>query len=78
MFVLFDTFNNKTISRHRTPDAAAKAKSRFANAIRKHSPDAYIPVKLMVESVDEKRRIKLVEPSEDDCQRFADVYCEIA
>jgi hypothetical protein len=77
MFVLFDTFNNKTISRHRTPDAAAKAKSRFANAIRRHSPDAYIPVKLMIEWVDEKKRIKLVEPSEDDQERFHDVYCEL-
>jgi hypothetical protein len=77
MFVLFDTFNNKTISRHRTPDAAAKAKSRFSNAITRRSPGSYIPVKLMIESVDEKKRIKLVEPSEDDCERFEEVYCEL-
>jgi len=73
MFVLLDTFNDKIISRHRTPDAAAKAKSRFGNAIRRRSPDAYIPVKLMVEEGG-----KLTEPIEDDRERFDDVYCEIA
>lgn len=48
MYALFDTFNNKVVSRHRTIEAAVKADRRHQRAIKRmHGPASYIPTKIM-------------------------------
>ena len=45
MIALFDSFNRRTISRHRTLVAAVLAHRRHARAVRRHNgPNSYIPV----------------------------------
>lgn len=45
MYTLVDTFNSRTISRHRTLEAAVLAHRRHAQAVRRHNgAKAYIPV----------------------------------
>jgi len=52
MFKLIDTFNNCTISNHRTLDAAVRAKSKHSRAICKaNGSSSYIPKKI-VEVID--------------------------
>lgn len=70
-YVLFDTFSKSTISRHRTIEAAVKAKAKFFRKFfRNNSRSSYVPVSLMVESAGE------IEPaSESDCERFAYLEC---
>lgn len=44
MFKLKDTFNDCTISRHKTVDAAAKAHIAHDRAVKRHNgKDSYIP-----------------------------------
>ena len=43
MITLTDTFNNRTISRHRTVEAAVKAQRKHARAIRRRNgPGSYL------------------------------------
>lgn len=45
MIALFDSFNRRTISRHRTLEAAVVAHRKHARAVRRaNGPGAYIPV----------------------------------
>lgn len=45
MIALFDSFNSRVISRHRTLEAAVLAHRKHARAVRRASgPGAYIPV----------------------------------
>lgn len=45
MIALFDSFNRRTISRHRTLEAAVFAHRKHAKAVRRHNgANAYIPV----------------------------------
>ena len=54
MHKLIDTFNSRTISRHRTLDAAVKASAKHSRGIRKrHGASSYIP-KQIVEEIDGK------------------------
>ena len=47
MFKLIDCFNNRTISRHRTLDAAVKAKMRYSKQLRKiYGTSSYLPMKI--------------------------------
>lgn len=44
MYKLIDTFNNCTISRHRTVEAAVKADIRFQRAVKRaNGTNSYIP-----------------------------------
>ena len=44
MFTLTDTFNNRTISTHRTLNAAVKAQAKHSRAVKRHNGSAsYIP-----------------------------------
>lgn len=44
MYTLTDTFNRLTISRHRTLDAACRAKAKHARAVeRRNGRGSYIP-----------------------------------
>ena len=45
MFAIFDDFNRKVISKHRTVKNAAKAKVKFIDQFRRNnSTQAYLPV----------------------------------
>ncbi len=56
MFKLIDTFNERPISRHRSLDAAVKAKARHSLAVRRaNGASSYIP-KVIVEVVNGKER----------------------
>jgi len=47
MFAIFDDFNRKVISKHRTIQTAAKAKQKFVEQFRRNnSTHAYLPVVL--------------------------------
>lgn len=66
MYVLFDSFNKCVISRHRTIEAAAKAKAKFFRLFYKNnSQSSYLPVSLM-----QLRKGELVPVSDDDADRF--------
>jgi hypothetical protein len=44
MYAVYDTFNNKIVSRHRTIEAAVKADRRFQNKVQRiHGQSSYIP-----------------------------------
>jgi len=48
MFKLIDTFNARTISTHRTLDAAVKAQAKHSRAVRKaNGSSSYIPKKIV-------------------------------
>ena len=58
MYVLFDAFNKRTISRHRTVQAAATAKMKFDKQFRKNNGQgSYLPVSLMVEGNEELKKV---------------------
>ena len=45
MYAIYDDFNRKVISRHRTIQTAAKAKQKFVEQFRRNnSTQAYLPV----------------------------------
>ena len=47
MFAIFDDFNRKVISKHRTIQTAARAKQKFIEQFRRNnSSHAYLPVVL--------------------------------
>ncbi len=53
MYVLFDTFNSKPISRHRTIKAAVKADIRFQRAVKRaNGKSSYIPTQIREETKD--------------------------
>ena len=44
MYIIHDTFNNCTVSRHRTLVAAVKAKAKFNRTVRRNNgTNSYIP-----------------------------------
>ena len=43
MYALYDTFNNKILSRHRTIAAAVNASHKLQDAISRKSPGGYLP-----------------------------------
>ena len=44
MYALYDTFNGRVISRHRTPAAVGRANSRFQRAVKRaNGQSSYIP-----------------------------------
>ena len=48
MFKLIDTFNSRTISTHRTLDAAVKASAKHSRAVRKaNGSSSYIPKEIV-------------------------------
>jgi hypothetical protein len=48
MYAIYDDFNRKIISRHRTVKNAAKAKERFVSQFQRHnSANGYLPVILV-------------------------------
>ena len=50
MYVIFDTFNRKVISRHLSVDAAVQANARFQRSVkRSNGAGSYIPVSLRTE-----------------------------
>ena len=47
MYTLTDTFNGRTISRHRTLEAAVRADARHARAVRRaNGASSYIPTRI--------------------------------
>jgi hypothetical protein len=65
-YVLFDSFNKCVISRHRTVEAAAKAKAKFFRDFYKNNTKgSYLPVSLM-QSV----KGELEPVSDEDADRF--------
>ena len=63
---LFDTFNDRVVSVHRTPQTAASAARKILDAIAKRSPGAYLPLSLLGEwQVDDHGHISY-EPVSDD------------
>jgi len=66
MFVLFDTFNNQVVSRHRSIEAAEKADVRFQRAIKKaNGKSSYIPTQIREETKDGLQAIR------EDQQEYA-------
>lgn len=48
MYALFDTFNRRIISRHRSPEAAGRADRRYQRAVKKaNGPSTYIPTTIV-------------------------------
>ena len=75
MYILFDTFNKKAISRHRTVEAAATAANKHSRAIRRiHGGSSYIPTNLFLDSFDAYGDPKKADPSDvdyfDQCRAF--------
>ena len=65
MYVLYDTFNDRIVSRHRKLVAACKANERFQRQIKKNNgANSYIPVDLRILHKD-GRLEKLEEGSPD-------------
>lgn len=63
MYSLFDTFNDRVISRHRSIGATAKADLKFCRAVRRANPGGgYIPTTIRM--ADGSRA------SEDDVEEF--------
>jgi hypothetical protein len=51
VIVLYDIFNQKVISRHKTIEAAGKANERFQKAVKKaNGSSSYIPVDIRIET----------------------------
>lgn len=58
MYVLFDSFNKRTMSRHRTIQTAAIAKIKFDKQFRKNNGQgSYLPVSLMTEGNEELEEV---------------------
>lgn len=71
VYHLFDTFNKCTISRHRTIEAAVKAKKKFFRRFyRNNSQNSYLPTALMIEQDGE-----IVPASEEDREHFEYLEC---
>ena len=49
MFALWDTFNDKAISHHRTIDNVAKASSKHSRWWKRHGHGSYIPTDIRYE-----------------------------
>lgn len=47
MYELYDTFNNKTISRHRSIKTAVNANASLQRRVKKHNPRCYIPTHIL-------------------------------
>lgn len=48
MFTLHDTFNDRTVSRHRTIDAAVSAMHKHDRGVKRaNGPTAYIPIVIL-------------------------------
>jgi hypothetical protein len=48
MFQLIDTFNKRTISKHRTVEAAVKADIKFSRAVKRaNGANSYIPAMIV-------------------------------
>jgi hypothetical protein len=63
MFCIYDTFNNKIVSQHRTVVAAIKADQKFKRTInRVHGKDSFIPTELR--EVVNGEAVKIAEDSE--------------
>lgn len=66
MYVLFDSFNKCVVSRHRTVEAAAKAKAKFFRDFYKNnSQSSYLPISLMT-----LEKGELSPVSDEDADRF--------
>jgi len=64
MFAIFDTFNEKVISRHRTVREAVKANNKFQAAVKRNNGhSSYIPVELRIVSKD--KLVKLDPDSQE-------------
>ena len=72
MYALYDTFNKNIISRHRTIEAAVKAKGKFFRQFEKNnSSGSYLPIALMTVATKGD-----VEPaSEGDREAFQELEC---
>jgi hypothetical protein len=47
-YILQDTFNDRVVSRHRTLEAAVRARYRFSRAIRRaNGENSYIPTEIL-------------------------------
>jgi hypothetical protein len=67
MYALYDTFNDRIISRHRTIEAVAKAKKTFLNRVeRANGRGAYVPVQ--IREIDANGMP--VKPHDDDVDYF--------
>lgn len=48
MYALYDTFNNRIVSRHRTVEAACKADSKLQRAVKRaNGSSSYLPTRIM-------------------------------
>ena len=53
MYILYDTFNKKVLSRHRKIEAAARAANKHQRAVtRHHGKDSFIPISLRHDDFD--------------------------
>ena len=72
MYAIYDTFNKNIISRHRTIEAAAKAKAKFFRAFEKNnSSGSYLPIALMMVDSDGD----VTPAGDDDCEAFQYLEC---
>lgn len=62
MFILTDTFNRLIISRHRSLDAAVKARAKHGRAVRKsNGASSYIPTQITEMRAGKKSQIDIDE-----------------
>lgn len=60
MYTLHDTFNDRTISRHRTIEAATQAERKFSRAVKRaNGQNSYIPTTILRDG------IRLTEAEQD-------------
>jgi hypothetical protein len=74
MYAVYDTFNNKIVSRHRMIEAAVKADCKFQRRIKKvHGQSSYVPTR-----ISKIGRGCLVDLSKDDYAWMIECYNRIA
>jgi hypothetical protein len=53
MYIVYDTFNKKVLSRHRKIENAARSANKHLRAVRRiNGPSSYIPTSLFMDSFD--------------------------
>lgn len=75
MYILYDTFNKKVLSRHRKVETAARAANKHARAVRRTQGGwGYIPTKLFLDDFDAYGDPKKAHSSDvnyfDQCRAF--------
>lgn len=63
MYCLYDTFNNRIVSRHRTVTGLVKAEIRMQNRVSRQSPGSYLPTDIRRLRDDKPEKLHDLDPA---------------